>query len=201
MFRTTSIAAIVLLVSTAAMAQPPIDFVGAYQTQNLVGAVTNSVAIEHGDTGKNIVSVDIKNRQEVDNVHHLIADQGQDAFLMQVGKACADCGIVAVAQELGTVGVQVQAIGSGIAPKQQAQGLGLVGVQAVAKSDGMGGGHAFQVGNVKSSQYGENAAGSVAQSSKINSFQDSTYNGAAGNVGLVQSSVTAETSQTQTVIN
>jgi hypothetical protein len=201
MLRKTAIASIVLLISTVAMAQPPMDFIGAYQTQNLVGAITNTVAIEHGDTGKNIVSVDIKNSQAVDNVHHLYAEQGQDAFLMQVGQACADCGIVQVGQELGTVGVQVQAIGSGIAPKQQAQGLGLVGNQLVAKSDGQGGGMAFQVGDVKSSQYGENAAGWVDQSSKINSFQDSTYNGAAGNVGLVTSSVTAETSQTQMVSN
>jgi hypothetical protein len=201
MLRTTAIASIVLLVSTAAMAQIPMGFVGAYQTQNLVGAITNSVQIEHGNIGQNTVSVDIKNRQEVDNVHHLYANQGQDTFLMQIGKACADSGTVAIAQELGTVGVQVQAIGSGIAPKQQAQGTGLAGAQVIAKSGGIGQGDAFQVGNVKSQQYGENAAGSIEQNSSIKSFQDSHYMGSAGNIGLVTSTVTAETSQEQIVIN
>ncbi len=201
MLRTTAIASIVLLISTAAMAQLPVDFVGAFQTQDLVGAISNTVALEHGDHGQNTVSVNIGNSQAIDNVHHMYAEQDQDAFLMQIGKACADCGIVHVAQELGTVGAQVQAIGSGIAPKQQAQGMGLVGVQAVAKSDGMGMGNAFQVGDVSSSQYGENAAGWVDQSSSVQSFQDSTYNGAAGNVGMVTSSVTATTSQEQIVIN
>ena len=201
MLRTTAIASIVLLISTAAMAQLPLDFIGAYQTQNTVGAITNSVQIEHGNKGENIVSVHIGNSQKVDNVHHLKAKQDQDTFLMQVGKACADSGTVAIAQELGSVGVQVQAIGSGIAPKQQAQGNALVGAQVIGKSGGKGQGNAFQVGKVGSSQYGENAAGSVAQSSSIKSFQDSSYHGDAGYIGLVTSTVAAETSQEQIVIN
>jgi hypothetical protein len=143
MLRTTAIASIVLLISTAAMAQVPTNFVGAYQTQNLVGAITNSVQLGLDGFGQNIVSLKINNNQTLDNVQHMIANQGQDTFLMQVGKAFADGGIVAITQELSTVGSQGQAIGSGIAPKQQTQGLGLVGAQANAKPDGQGGENGF----------------------------------------------------------
>jgi hypothetical protein len=204
MLRTTTIALIVLLVSTASMAAlptPPMDFVGAFQAQNAIGTIANSVLMEHGDVGQNTVSVDIGNKQEVDNVHHLIAKQCQDVFLFQNGKGTANSGTVGVEQALGAVGAQYQAIGSGIAPKAQGQGLILEGAQAVAKSGGIGTGNALQYGNANSAQDGANAAGQFRQSSSIDSWQLSGYQGAAGNVGLVSSSVTAVTEQSQYVAN
>ena len=143
MLRTTARASIVLLISTAAMAQIPVNFMGAYQIQNLIGAVNNSVQLVHGDFVQNIVSITINNNQYTDDAQHVIANQSQDAFLMQVGKAFADGGNVAITQELGTVGTQGQAMGSRIAPRQQAQDLALVGTQANANPDEQGAGHAF----------------------------------------------------------
>ena len=137
MLRTTAIASIVLLISTAAMAQapanfigvyqgePPVsvfpnilpifltpapqlpaDFIGVYQSQQFVGGITNSVQLDHGDYGQNIVSLIINNNQDAENMQHMNANQGQDAFLMQVGEAFSDGGVVDITQELGTVGSQ-----------------------------------------------------------------------------------------------
>ncbi len=100
----------VLLISTTPLTHPPADFIGAYQSQQFVGGITNSVQLDHGDYGQNIVSVTINNNQDANNALHQIANQGQDAFLMQVGNTSADGGIVAITQELGTVGSQGQTV-------------------------------------------------------------------------------------------
>jgi len=204
MLRTTVIASIVLLASTAAMAvlpSPPIGFLGAWQAQSSVGALANTVLMEHGTFGQNMVSLNINNKQEAEDILHIKAGQTQDTYLMQVADACADCGIVGVDQALGAIGAQYQAIGSGIGPKAQGQGTVLEGVQTIAKSDGQGTGNAMQVGKVDSLQQGQNASGQVAQKSGIDSWQLSTYNGKPGDVGLVTSSVTAATEQEQLVMN
>ena len=196
MSRAMIIVLAVMLVSSSALAH----FVGVEQTQSYLGAISNTVDVSHGINGRNIVSLDIENRQKaVDTVNPLLAKQSQHSALMQVGKARARRGHVSVLQNLGSAGDQIQRIGGGMDPKYQSQTNALGGTQVVASTGGRGSGNALQVGSVRANQYGENAAGYMRQSSTIDSLQKSSYRGGPGDTGRVTSSVTGHTQQTQVI--
>ena len=196
MSRVTIVVLTVMLVSSAASAQGSIS-----QAQLQLGELENMVAISHGASGLSVTSLDIDNHQIIDAFHDTSASQSQHGFLLQVANAEADSGLIIVLQALGTGGIQAQVIGIGHASMGQAQTQSLVGVQSVSKDpiSGAASGTAFQVGDLHSSQFGQNTAAESHQTSDITTFQVSTYVGEAGDGGVVGSSVLGFTEQTQSV--
>ena len=196
MSRVTIAVLAVLLMSSAASAQGSI-----IQAQLQLGELENLVAISHGVSGLSVTSLDIGNHQNIDAFHDTSASQSQTGFLLQVANAEADSGLIVVLQALGTGGLQAQVIGIGHASMGQAQTQSLVGVQSVSKDpiSGAASGTAFQVGDLHSSQFGQNTAAESHQTSDITTFQVSTYVGEAGDGGVVGSSVLGFTEQTQSV--
>ena len=208
MSRVTIVVLTVMLVSSLAQAQAPPPpnplpppFVGVIQTQALVGAITNSLEIAHGTRGSSVTSLDIDNQQRVRAFHDTSARQSQHGFLLQVGSATADSGIIAVGQALFADGAQAQVIGAGHQSLGQVQSANLVGAQVVSKVMWTGGasGRAFQVGGLGSSQFANNSAARANQASQIKSVQTSSFTGEPGDGGTVGSTVTGSTLQSQTV--
>ena len=205
MSRVTIVVLTVILVSSSAMASgtpaPPPPFVGINQTQLQVAGITNAIEVGHGTSGSSVISLDIDNTQRVSAFHDTSASQSQHGFLLQVGSATADSGLIAVGQALFANGAQAQIIGTGHQSLGQIQSANLVGAQAVSKVmwTGAASGTAFQVGSLRSSQMGDNTAATANQTSQINSFQTSSYTGEPGDGGTVGSTVTGATLQTQTV--
>ena len=196
MSRVTIVVLTVLLASSSALAAPSIE-----QIQAQIGGITNDVVIFHGTSGSSVTSLDIDINQRVSAFHDTSASQSQHGFLLQVGSARADSGLIAVGQALFTDGAQAQIIGTGHQSLGQVQGANLVGAQAVSKvmATGAASGNAFQVGSLRSSQFANNTAATASQTSQINSFQTSSYTGEPGDGGTVGSTVTGSTLQSQTV--
>ena len=196
MSRVTIVVLTVLLVSSSVLAAPSIE-----QIQAQIGGITNDIVIWHGTIGSSVTSLDIDNRQRVLAFHDTSARQSQNGFLLQIGSASADSGLIAVGQALITDGAQAQLIGTGHQSLGQVQGANLVGAQAVSRvmATGAASGNAFQVGSLRSSQFANNTAATATQTSQINSFQTSTYTGEPGDGGVVGSTVSGSTLQSQTV--
>lgn len=196
MSRVTIVVLTLMLVSSSVLAAPSIT-----QIQAQIGGITNDIVIWHGTSGSSVTSLDIDNRQRVLAFHDTSARQSQNGFLLQIGSASADSGLIAVGQALITDGAQAQLIGTGHQGLGQVQGANLVGAQMISKemATGSASGTAFQVGSFGSSQSANNTAATANQSSQISSAQISNYTGEPGDGGVVGSTVSGSTLQSQTV--
>lgn len=128
-----------------------------------------------------------------------MAGQCQTAGLYQEGAADGACAIIGVNAFLDAGGAQEQTIGASTQPKSQGQSLGMAADQVLFRSDGAGGGWANNQANLFQVQTGKNSAGSVRESSTIDTWQTSAVNGAANSTATLATSMNACTTQAQVV--
>jgi hypothetical protein len=185
--------AIVLLVSMGASA----DII---QLQDYIVGATNGIELLHGhQDGSGSHTICINNDQMAEKICGGWANQNQTALLNQIGSACGDCAVVAVAQIFDAYGGQTQAIGDCVAPMLQGQSFGLIGSQLVGKSEGAGGGQASHMFVGNQTQAAGNPMGIMRESSSIGAFQNSSLTGSPGATGVVTSSMNVSTLQAQAI--
>lgn len=128
-----------------------------------------------------------------------MAGQCQDVGLYQEGAADGACAIIGINAFLDAGGAQEQTIGASTQPKSQGQSLGMASDQVLFRSDGGGGGWANNQANLLQVQAGKNPAGSVRESSAIDTWQTSSVDGAANSTATLATSMNACTNQAQVV--
>lgn len=188
--------AVVLLVGSNAFGLGLID-----QMQDTQIGLTNAVTLLHGhQTASSAQNLALQNLQNVCRPCPTWADQSLVGAIGQVGSACGECGIVELAQALSGGALQAQEIGECCEPKAQLQNVVLVAGQTLGKAEGPGNADALHTIVLRGAQDASNAAGNMSESSSIMGIQTSSVNGEACATGLVDSSMTVTTTQTQASI-
>ena len=168
------------------------------QMQDTQIGLTNAVTLLHGhQTAMSSQSLALQNLQDVTRPCPTLANQGLVAAIGQVGSACGECGVIELVQGLAGGALQAQEIGECVQPKAQLQTVGLVAGQTLGRAEGPGGGNALHTIVLRGNQTAANAAGNMSESSSIMGIQNSSVNGQATATGLVDSSMTVTTVQTQ----
>jgi len=189
--RFTLSVAVVLLVSSGAWA-------GIMQYQDFHVGLQECIDLMHGhQEGDSFKSVLVTNNQSTRAPCPTLADQHQFGMLTQCAKAIGECAVISVLTTLDAMGMQDQLIGDCVDPKVQCQVLTLDGVQGLAKSDGPGQANAMNQAILTQNQTGTNQAGTVNEDSTIMALQQANLRGDACATGLVVSTMTVTTTQSQ----
>lgn len=168
------------------------------QMQNTNIGLHNALTLLQGSqAAQAIQNLAVCNDQAVSRACGAYASQSFLANLAEIGNASGECGIVGVAQDLTTVGLQAQLIGACCDAKTQGQTLTLAADQGLAKSEGPGSGSALHQIVLREEQGGANSAGGVQESSSILGLQSSSLTGAACATGVVASTMDVCTVQSQ----
>ncbi len=185
---------LVVVVSSGAFATMASDI--QQQVTNI--GLTNNIDLLHGSqTASSLQNLVVNNAQCTAGICNTNAHQSLLASIGESATACGNCALVGVAQGLVITGQQAQEVTEGVGPKAQLQGLGLAADQTVARADGEGGGNALHTIVASGEQEASNSAGTQHESSTILGMQTSSLAGAAGATGIVDSSMTVTTAQTQ----
>lgn len=183
--------AVVLLVCTGA-------FAGIMQMQTFGVGLEEVIELLHGhQEGCSFKSVLVTNDQCANAPCPTLARQHQFGMLIQSAKATGECAVVGVLTSLSAMGIQEQMIGDCVEPKMQGQTLGLNGFQGITKSDGPGSGNAMNQAILRQSHSGTNAAGGMTETSNIMALQLANLSGDACATGLVASTMSVTTAQSQ----
>jgi hypothetical protein len=127
------------------------------------------------------------------------ASQVQDVDIDQIGSASGNCGVISVMAFLDAGGEQAQFIGNSVQTKVQAQTSGLEGDQVLLRSDGGGQGESKQFTDIDQYQFGQNAAGSIAESSLLDADQTAKVSGQPTSTANLMNHMKVTTSQGQVV--
>lgn len=185
--------AIVLLVCPGVFAGPIMQY------QDFTANLNEAIDLIHGHSiGNSFKSVLVTNNQSATAPCPTTACQSQFAMLNQMASGVSNSAIIGIAANLSATGFQDQFIGQSVAPKVQIQGLGLVGIQGILKSDGQGSANVHHQAILRQSQTGTNSAGTMNESTTILAMQDSDIIGQPGATGIVLSTMSVTTTQTQT---
>jgi len=170
------------------------------QTEQFLAGLGNGVTLLDCQTvacsNNNLI---IDNKQGAVSGCYTMANEFQTGIFRQAANANGICAAIGAIQEIGTAGMQLQMIGSGVEGKQQQETLSLTAQQTVTKASGQGTGMADQMAALAQGQNGANNAGGVNQSSAVVSCQDAFITGIPTAQGMAGSTTQVATSQTQIV--
>jgi len=188
--------AVVLLAGSSAFATGTLD-----QLQNTNIGLTGTIQLLQGDqAASTIQNLAVGNDQHIDSATGGFACQNFLGNIAEVGSASGDSAIVGVLQSLSVIGMQAQFVGIHTGPKQEGQTLNLLADQGLVKSEGPGTGSALHTIILQEDQVGSNTAGLMKESAGILGLQSSQLSGAPLATGVVDSSMTVSTVQTQAAL-
>ena len=168
------------------------------QVQDSSIGLSNGITLLHGhQNAGSTQQLALNLGQDTAEVCPTWANQSLVGVIGQVASACGECAIIEVAQGLIGSSVQMQEIGSCVQPKAQLQSINLIADQGVARQDGPGGGNAVGTIVLTGAQSGGNASGTMTERADIMGIQNSNINGLAASTGVVNSTMSVCTTQSQ----
>jgi len=185
---------VALVISTAAFGQLGL----ITQVQNSTIGLDNTVTLLHGhQTASSSQQLGLDLCQDTCETCPTWATQSLVGAIGEVASACGECALIEVAQGLVGGTTQMQEIGKCTEPKAQLQTVNLMANQGVGRSNGPGSGTALHTIVLGAAQNGGNASGQMTERSNIIGVQNSGVSGQAASTGVVNSSMSVCTTQSQ----